>query len=85
MCDRDARGEGRLRGYSEALGLYVCWEDEMQRFFDPVTESYLRSHDENVGRARMAQVQAGEERAGRVAAESRVVELEAGLRRLRRE
>ena len=39
-------GEGRLRGYSEVLGLYVCWEDGMLRFFDPVTESYLRTHDE---------------------------------------
>ena len=38
--------EGRLRGYSEALGLYVCWEDGVLRFFDPLTESYLRSHDE---------------------------------------
>ncbi len=78
-------GEGRLRGYSEALGLYVCWEESMLRFFDPVAENYLRSHDEDAGRARMAQAQASEERAGRVAAESRVAELEAELRRLRAE
>ena len=31
--------DGHLRG--EALGLYVCWEEGMLRFFDPVTESYL--------------------------------------------
>ena len=31
--------EGRLRGYSEALGLCVCWEDGMLRFFDPRTDS----------------------------------------------
>ena len=67
----DRMGEDRLRGYSEALGLYVCWEDEKLRFFDADTESYLRSHDE--------------ERAGRVAAESRLAELEAELRRLRGE
>ena len=78
-------GEGRLRGYSEALGLYVCWEEGMLRFFDPVAANYLRSHDEDAGRARMAQAQASEERAGRVAAESRVAELEAELRRLRAE
>lgn len=92
-------GEGRLRGYSEALGLYVCWEEGMLRFFDPVAGNYLRSHDEDAGRARMAQAQASEERAGRVAertraeeeragrvaAESRVAELEAELRRLRAE
>ena len=69
-------GEGRLRGYSEALGLYVCWEDGMLRFFDPVTESYLRSHEEDVDRV-------DEERAGRMAAEARVAELEEELRRLR--
>ena len=49
-------GEGRLRGYSEALGLYVCWEDGMLRFFDPVTESYLRSHEEDA--ARVAELEA---------------------------
>ena len=34
--------ERRRRGYSEALGLYVCWEDGMLRFFDPLTESHTR-------------------------------------------
>ena len=71
-------GERRLRGYSEALGLYVCWEDGMLRFFDPVSESYLRSHEEDVRRVE-------EERVGRIVAESRVAELEEELRRLRGE
>ncbi|MYE54730.1 MAG: Uma2 family endonuclease, partial [Chloroflexi bacterium] len=62
--------EGRLRGYSEALGLYVCWEDGMLRFFDPVSESYLRSHKEDVDRV-------DEERAGRMAAEHRAGTAEA--------
>ena len=81
--DIEVLGEGRLRGYSEVLGLYVCWEDGMLRFFDPMTESYLRSHEE-------AEARVGEERAGRVVAEgraetaeSRLAELEAELRRLR--
>ena len=81
----EALDEGRLRGYSEALRLYVCWEDGMLRFFDPVTESYLRSHEEDVDRAGAAEVRAEEERADRIAAESRVAELEEELRRLRRE
>ena len=63
--------DGHLRGYSEALRLYVCWEEGMLRFFDPQTESYLRSHEEDVGRA--------------TTAEARVAELEAELRRLRGE
>ena len=70
--------EGRLRGYSDALGLYVCWEDRMLRLFDPVGENYIRSHEEDVRRV-------DEERAGRMAAESRVAELEEELRRLRGE
>ena len=72
--------DGHLRGYSEALGLYLCWEEGMLRFFDPATELYLRTHEE--------------ERAGRLAAEAesraetaeaRVAELEEELRRLRGE
>ena len=74
----EALGEGRLRGYSEALALYACWEDGMLRFFDPVAESYLRSHEEDVRRV-------DEEQAGRMAAETRVAELEEELRRLRGE
>ncbi len=91
--------EGRFRGYSEALGLYVCWEEGMLRFFDPVTENYLRSHAEDVGRVeeeragRMAaearagdaEIRAEEELAGRMAAEARLAELEEELRRLRSE
>ena len=56
--------DDRLRGYSEALGLYVCWEEGMLRFFDPGTESYLRSHDEDMARAE-------EERIARLAALAR--------------
>ena len=77
--------DNRLRGYSEALGLYVCWEDGRLRFFDPRTEGYLRSHDEAEARAGTAEARAEEERAGRVAAESRLAELETELRRLRGE
>ena len=78
-------GEGRLRGYSEALGLYVRWEDGMLRFFDPGTESYLRSHDEDMARATSAEARAEKERAARLAAEARLAELEDELRRLRGE
>ena len=81
----DTLQEGMLRGYSEALGLYVCWEDGRLRFFDPVTESYLRSHEEDLARAGTAEARAEEERAGRVAAESRLAEIELELRRLRSE
>ncbi len=74
-------GEDRLRGYSEALGLYVCWEDGMLRFFDPGTESYLDTHEEERAARMAAQARAGtaearaeEERIGRMAAQARAEE-----------
>ena len=90
-------GEGRLRGYSDVLGLYVCWEDGILRFFDPLTERYLDTHEEERAGRMAAQARAEEERAGRIsaqthareeeaarlAAEARMAELEDELRRLR--
>ena len=63
--------DGSLRGYSAALGLYLCWEDGALRFYDPVTEEYLSSY--------------GEERAARRAAEDKLAEMAAEIRRLRGE
>lgn len=56
--EMEAQGDGRFRGYSEALGLFMCWEDGRLRFFDPVTESYLRSHDEERAERLVAQSRA---------------------------
>ena len=92
-------GEGRRRGYSDALGLFVCWEHGMLRFFDPAAESYLRTHNEAESRAdeestradeervaRMAaESRAAEERAARKVAEARMAEMDAELQRLRGE
>ena len=70
--------QGRPHGYSPALGLWLYWEDNQLRFYDPVTGQWLRTRSE--------------ERAGREAAEAaqqtaeaRVAELEAELQRLRGE
>ena len=60
----DDLSDGRLRGYSDVLGLYVCWEEGRLRFFDPATESYLSTHED-------AETRAEQERTGREAAESR--------------
>ena len=68
-------GEGRHRGYSKVLRLYVCWEEGMLRFFDPDTQSYLLAHDEERAGRRAAEARAG-------TAEARVAELEAEIRRL---
>ena len=37
------RDDEHGRGYSAALGLYVCWEREELRFYDPVAERYVRT------------------------------------------
>ena len=88
----EMQDEGRLRGYSEALGLYVCWEYGELRFFDPMAESYLRTHDEDragrmaaADRAGTAEARAEIAEARAETSESRVAELEAELRRLRGE
>ena len=61
--------DARHWGHSEALGLDLCWEEGQLRWYDPVGRSYLRTFDQ--------------EAEDRIAAEERVRELEAELRRLR--
>ena len=56
--------ENRCRGYSEFLGLYVCWEYGELRWYNPETESYLRTHADEVERAEA-------ERTARASAEER--------------
>ena len=43
------RGEDdNIRGYSAALGLYLCWEDGAIRFYDPVSGEYLKNQQETI-------------------------------------
>ena len=60
-------GEELYRGHSAILNLDVCWEHGELRWFDPVSQSYIMTHND--------------ERSGRIAAEARVRELEEELRR----
>lgn len=39
------------RGYSEVLGLYLCWEEGRLRFFDPKADGYLLTYHETIERA----------------------------------
>ena len=61
--------ESHCRGYSEALGLYLCWENGELRFYDPEIQRYIRTHYEEAARAE--------------AATARADQAEAELRRLR--
>ena len=63
--------DGRMWSHSEALNLDLWWTDGELRFWDPVVDRWLLNQEE--------------ERVGRLAAESRVAELETELRRLRGE
>ena len=67
---------GGYRGYSEVLGLHLCWEEGILRFYDPDAGRYLRTHAEDVARADEAEARANEEAA-------RANEAEAELLRLR--
>ena len=80
------------RGYSAALGLYVCWDDGELRFYDPLTETYLRTlaeeraerRAEAAGRRREA-ARADAEAEGRRRAEARADAAEARLAELERQ
>ncbi len=72
----EERAPGRCRGYSDILGLYVCWEDTRLEWYDPAEGVYLPGYDA-VMEARDA------ERNARLVAEARIRLLEAENLRLR--
>ena len=76
------------RGYSAALGLYVCWEREELRFYDPVARRCLRTLTESEARGDAEAARADAEAYARRQAESRAdaeaarADAEANARRL---
>ena len=60
-------GDSFYWGHSEVLNLDICWEHGQLRWYDPVAQAYVLTHND--------------ERTGRLAAEARVRELEEELRR----
>ena len=65
--------DGGRRGYSDVLGLYVCWLDGDLRWYDPRTDSYLLTFDDEADRADRAEERAAREAAARQLAEERAV------------
>ena len=61
--------DGVLKGYSDALGFSLCWDDGEPLLYDPTTDMYLEDWQD--------------ERAARLEAEARAEAAEAELRRLR--
>ncbi len=87
--------DGVLKGYSTVLGLSLCWVERLPRLYDPETGTYLESGRE-VWAARLAaeaerdaaaaerdaaEARIAVEQAARLAAEERIRQLEAELRR----
>ena len=63
--------DGGRRGYSEVLGLYVCWSDGELLWYDPRTDTYLLTFDDEADRADRAEERAARESAARQLAEER--------------
>ena len=66
--------EGGYWGHSEALNLDICWEKGQLRFYDPVAQRYLLTHDEEAEARIAAEAEAAE-------AQARIRQLEEELRR----
>ena len=74
----------RCRGYSEFLGMYVCWEYGELRWYNPGTQSYLRTHADDVERADQAEAERDRAEAEREREAAARREAEAELDRLRK-
>ena len=74
--DIEREGAGFCWGYSETLGLHVCWDAGKLRWHDPRTGIYLRTFDDEADRADRAEYRAdrAEERADREAAARHLAE-----------
>ena len=77
--------DGVLKGYSDVLGISLCWIEERNRlrFYDPAAGSYLGTLPELHAALREERSALQEERAAREADQARISELEDELRRLR--
>ena len=78
--DIERDGDSYYWGYSDTLGLYVCWDAGKLRWYDPRTDSYLLTSDEEADRADRAEESAAREAAARQLADERAAR-EAAARR----
>ena len=72
---------GGFYGYSRVLNLFLCWEQGLLRWWDPVARRYLLTHLDEITNREEAERQADQERQARLAAEKRIRELEEQLGR----
>ena len=84
--------DGDVWAHSYALNLDLWWRDGELRFWDPVAGEWLLTQDEEQdgrlqaeARAESAEEWAGTERQARLAAEERIAQLEAQMRRMQQD
>lgn len=70
----------RARGYSEVLGVYVCWEYGELRFYDSERDLYMRTFEESEARGD-AEAEARRQADARAEAEAARADAEAEARR----
>ena len=73
--------DGLLKGYSEVLGLSLCWDNGWPRLYDPAAGTYLETWQQERAAREAAEAQAAIEQASRQVAEARIRQLEVELRR----
>ena len=82
--DLTEKSDGEVRGYSDALSLYLCADPENRlRFWDPATQEYLPTHLEAMEGQAQAIEERDQERSARIEAEDRAAEAEVEIARLR--
>ena len=74
--------DGVIWGFSEALGLSLCWVNRRLRFWNRATQQYLMDPSELEDALRQAQVERDAAQAGRNADRERIRLLEDRIRRL---
>lgn len=78
--------DGALKGYSEVMGLFLCWDEGWPRFYDPAAGMYLENwRQERAAReAKREALRAKREalEAERAAHEAERVALQARIRQL---
>ena len=77
--------EGGYWGHSDALNLDLCWENCQLRWWDPVAQRYLLTHDDEAEGRMAAEAQRDAERLARAAAEAEAAEAQARVRQLEEE
>ena len=72
---------GEVWSHSPLLGLDLCWQSGLIRFYNPATGRYLHTPEESEDAREASEAARNAERAARQAAEARIRQLEEQLRR----